>query len=136
MRVLGHAPVLRPAGAALAVIAAIVAFPGRSAAECGDYVHIVKDRVAAESSRLDDIFGQSEQKPPRSPCHGPNCSGNPSAPVPPITAPVSDAGSKELAARATSDANRADGREWVIAPGLRGSPTRLPSLIFHPPRAV
>ena len=129
---LPHTLFTRPVGIALAVLAAAACSPGRAAAECGDYVHIVKDDPVKASTP-----GHGEPIAPRPPCHGPGCSEKPATPVLPLTAPVTDTeGPKELAARTPGDADPAAGPGWVVPVEPAGRPSRIPNPIFHPPRAA
>ena len=99
-------------------------------AECGDYVHIVKDDTTTTPA------SPTPDRRPLLPCTGPNCSSRPTAPeaplAPPTTAPVV---AEEWAVQ-TASAKEPDGRSgWCQPAASDRLPARVPVSIFHPPRA-
>jgi hypothetical protein len=127
MMVSSRAQLLRPLGTALAVAVVVALAPGRAAAECGDYVHILNDRSDAPPA------GAPES--PRKPCHGPGCSNQPASPVP-LSAPAAPpADPKEGAARATDSPRDDDRTGWHLPSSPDAVPEHVPQPIFHPPRA-
>ena len=76
--------------AALLLVSAACASPGRASAECGDHVIILNGPAAANSKAPSAPTPDALPAAPRPPCHGPNCSGSPApkAPVAPLTAPT------------------------------------------------
>jgi hypothetical protein len=119
-------------GIALAIAASAVLSPGRAAAECGDYVHIVTNTHTSAPMPPDS---DSDPKAPRKPCDGPDCSGNPSPPVIPAGAPATwSTDSNNWVVGVVAVATQLIGPGWWI-PRL---PTKLPidreNPIFHPPR--
>jgi hypothetical protein len=130
MRPFSHRLSLRLCGVAFAALAAVACSSGRAAAACGDYVHVVTDGAQADSPAM-----PGEPDLPRPPCHGPGCSGQPTPPIPPLTAPVTEpTGAKELATRAAGDAGDHGGSARHPVPEAIGSPVRTSTPIFHPPR--
>jgi len=123
-----------PAGATLALLAAILNAPSSAHASCGDYL------MAGAHPAMSVATGTAPDSipvipAPHAPCSGPTCSGRaPLLPVtPPAPAPVS-------------------GEQWgcaVSLPALQGPgftscvletdtvlPTRCPNSIYHPPRVL
>ena len=129
---------IRRTGIALAIAAAAVCLPSRVGAACGDYVHIADTPVADDRGRATpDRPDASRGESPRPPCHGPGCSNGPATPTPPLTAPVTDSSRpKQLAARTAGDPDPAAGPGWHHPTDLCGPPFRVPTSIFHPPRAA
>lgn len=109
------------------LVAGWLAFaPGRAAAECGD--HVI---VAGQPAQPDP-----ESPPgPRQPCHGPNCSERPAAPLPPVTAPVTNPASQHDAATTTKhDARPSNAGARTALDDVPLPPLVLPAPIYHPPR--
>jgi hypothetical protein len=128
-----------PIDIALAIVAAVAFSSGTARAGCGDHVRVLDSSSTSftadgtpggRSTATDDHQGR-----PFLPCHGPDCSANPTTPVLPVgVSPVGSADTKCSAARgieAVDDGpccgwNRPiDGQEREIS---RTNP------IFHPPQ--
>lgn len=119
-------PDLRFAGGALLLACAVACAPARARAECGDYVHIPNGTQAADH--------QGDPAPGPKPCHGPNCSKAPAAPVTPLPAPAPTPPEAKACPAGLRDVG--DGQSsWRLPPATAGRPTQLPSSVFHPPRA-
>lgn len=128
MRILSSRPVVKSVGIAVAILVVIACAPGQAKAECGDYVHIIKD-APAEAGKTVPLQ--------KAPCNGPNCSGKPATPPAPLTAPVTESEVSEPfadASRNGDDSNHA--REMLSRDLAVILPSTIPSSIFHPPRAA
>ena len=129
--------VVRAIGIALAITAGVAFSPARASAGCGDYVHLAGQMAGPTGNAMPLPANHEREDLPRPPCHGPGCSNRPSQPIPPLTAPVAESGgAKELAARANTNDDRADGLSRHRIPRTIGSPIHLPTPIFDPPRAA
>jgi hypothetical protein len=127
--------------AALLLVAGVLFSPGRSSAECGDYLTIHKQRSEANGDRAMPVSEQDVEYnfghslPSKQPCHGPNCSSSPVREFPPL-APVIPTGPqlKDLAQQLYStDQETALGSEFARDnPSVR--PIHRASSVFHPPR--
>lgn len=123
--------VARTAGIALAIALGVAFFSGRTAAGCGDYVHIA-GRPAPPAGAATPL----DKNLPHPPCHGPECSSRPPQPNMPLSTPVAESdGTKALAVGSDVSDARADGSSPHRNPRTIGSPTHLPTFIFDPPRA-
>jgi len=120
--------------AALLLVAAACATPGRATAECGDYVAILNAR--AHSGGLTPPAPIEAPAPLEAPCSGPNCSRRPDRHAPPLApAPVSETFGKELA-QVFGPFDPLDVVPASRAPALISPrPVSRASSIFHPPRA-
>jgi hypothetical protein len=127
-------------GVAIATVAVMVSSANRAEAACGDYIHYPSATAPTDTPTnnpgVADSHAPDGADLPPQPCHGPNCSRKPSAPVTPI-------------APATPSPN--DGKVCGIIPILTGDSTpaegsrspadgrfatlQRPNPIFHPPRA-
>ena len=120
---------IKPVGIAIAVLVVAALSPSRAAAECGDYVLVLKNG-SGES-------GTQTQHSPLKPCDGPNCSSKPGTPTAPLTVPVNDTeSSKQFASGSGSDSDSTDSKKLFARQLLLNLPAPLPSSIFHPPRAA
>lgn len=130
----GRLPSLRTAVATALLVAGVAFAPGRAAAECGDYVRVDGRPMAGHDPGAPGHADPGWPTPAK-PCHGPNCSGNPSTPAPPLTAPVADpSGLKAWAARFVADLGAdAGGRSLPPLTSDSGAVSR-PGSVFHPPR--
>jgi hypothetical protein len=111
-------PSPRLCGAAFAAIAAVALSSGRANAECGDYVHIVKDGIAADGS----------------PCRGPGCSNKPATPDLPMTASSTERTGAKLVAACDLAAEGSPECTRTRFPCSIGLPNHISTPIFHPPR--
>lgn len=120
---------------AIALLVGGVAFaPGRAAADCGDYVRIAGRPMAGHDTPTPG-HADPEMPTPAKPCHGPNCSSNPTTPAPPLTAPVTDpSGSKEWAARFVAAEGADAGTDSLPPITSDAGAVSRPGTIFHPPR--
>lgn len=113
----------RAIGIAIAILVVAACSPSRAVAECGDYVHIVKN------------VPETGSQAPQAPCEGPNCSSKPATPTAPLTAPVNDSESaKQITSRSGCDADLDDNRERITRQHLSDLPDPILASIFHPPR--
>jgi hypothetical protein len=99
-----------------------------AAAGCGDYLTIIDP-----DGKIQSPVGH-DNAPVKAPCHGPNCSASPKAPapIPPsLTSPGPVVKAMVEVSREQPGSPGYDG----LTPPTDGSPTRLTSSIFHPPRA-
>ena len=121
------ARMLRAVGVAILPAVALLCCAQPAKAGCGDYVTII-----GPDGKILTPAGHG-YNPAKLPCHGPNCSASPKepAPIPPeITSSVPVV--KAMAEVSHDQTGPSlDNRLPVPADG---SPTRLTSTIFHPPR--
>ena len=111
--------------AAFALLVLGVAAPGQLKAACGDYVTVGGKK--ASMTPHDAI------KPNAPPCHGPNCSQNPTAPVvPPAPPPTVTFG--EWANLLVRLADPFPTRRSLVVDGNAAHPIHHSDPIFHPPR--
>ena len=107
----------------------LLAGSGRAVAGCGDHVVMMKRNA---EGHIEPASAENQSKPP---CHGPNCSASPvDQPAPLTSAPVQQTSVKEVFTPPAPS-------ESADPPGVRrpfefpsGSPVRLTTSIFHPPR--
>jgi len=119
--------------AALLLVAAACASPGRADAGCGDYVTILNGPAGSAHHPMPDA--DHPAAPANAPCHGPNCSGAPARDNPPL-APVTPVGpqGKELA-HSIGLVNVAGAQRPAFDRDLTSPrPVRRASSVFHPPR--
>jgi hypothetical protein len=123
----GWTRVLRAVGAAVVPAVLWLCCANSAAAGCGDYVTILGPDGRPQVPAGHDM-------PTKGPCQGPNCSGGPKAPAPIPPAPTSPAPVvKGLAPLA--DGHPALAGSGFLPPPTDGTPVRLASSVFHPPRA-
>jgi hypothetical protein len=120
--------VFRAVGAAVVPAVVLLCCANSAAAGCGDYVTIL-----GPDGKLQMPAGHGNE-PTKAPCHGPNCSGAPKAPAPIPPAPTSPAPVVK-ALVPLADGQPGDPGRGRLPPPPDGSPVRLTSFIFHPPRA-
>ena len=122
MTLIPRLPVRAVAVAVLAV-AGVALAPGGAAASCGEHVQIVTDHPSTP-----------QPAGPAAPC--PGCSKAPVTPVLPLSAPVpSPSESEHSGALTAAAAGLRPSPGWTHAMTANPQPVRLPSTIFHPPRA-
>jgi hypothetical protein len=119
--------VARTAGVALLPAVVVLCCTGRASAECGDYV-----RLLGPDGRV-QTPADHDPMPGERPCHGPNCQGAPKAPLPVPPAPTHAPDTKGLVVGDASQAGNDSTNHFPTESD--GSPVRLPTSIFHPPRA-
>jgi hypothetical protein len=119
---------VRPAGVALLPAVVMLCCAGRASAGCGDYV-----RIVGPDGQVQSPVGH-DPMPGERPCQGPNCSGGPKAPAPIPPAPT---GPAPVVKGLVPHADRHGGLRTAgcLPPPADASPVRLPTSIFHPPRA-
>ena len=137
MRPLPPNLILRLVATGLLVALGVGVTPGRAAAECGDYVTVLGEQVSHGSPQPDADRSHGMPARPDRPCHGPNCSSNPTTPAVPVSPPVtSPSDSKNLVAGLVGDRDDFPGAGWSLSLTSEGRVVRHPRSIFHPPRAV
>jgi hypothetical protein len=122
--------------AALLLVAAACASPGRASAECGDYVVVLNGQTLTHSAERPPSTSLTREAPadPKGPCSGPNCSRSPDHPVPPFApAPAPGPHGKEAAQTLGSD-EPAECRSSRLDDFISPRPVRRAVSIFHPPR--
>jgi len=132
--------IARACGVVLAIAGGAAFSPGRAAAECGDYVHIVNGTHSPTSAPglpatlPPDAGGQPES--PRKPCDGTNCSGKPSPPaIPPGVPSAGPSDYKSCAVGTATSPAQMIGTGWGIPVETNEPPIHRGNPIFHPPRA-
>jgi len=125
---------LRGWRAALLLVAAAYATPGRASAGCGDYVTILNDSSGASHHHVMPAPGEATESPAKPPCHGPNCSESPARHFPPVPPVPVSAPAKELTHSFGSLAGANDRRRSFDRDDSSPRPIRNPSSVFHPPR--
>jgi hypothetical protein len=134
MAIRSRTAVLRVTGGGLLLAAAVLLAPAQAAAGCGDYVTVLNDGPAGNSTTPHGPTGDHgpAHNGPVKPCHGPGCRDAPGhlpVPIPPPTAgsPPHDA----LPAASACPEPPGVGR---LPTGPSLSPRHVPRPIFHPPR--
>lgn len=123
-------PSVRLVVAAGLLAAGVACLPGRAAAQCGDHVLIAGQPIADHPSHPD-----SSPALPKKPCHGPNCSSNPTTPTVPPTAPSDGRGSAERWAAGFLAAIASDASSQTLPPLTSDAGTvRRPDPLLDPPR--
>jgi len=124
-------------GVAIAIVAVVLLAPRTASAGCGDHVRIIdKSQVPTESGGL-PVYKPSgrNQELPHLPCHGPDCSANPSVPAMPMSVPAGGSpDTKSFAFPELEVLKEGTGSRWH---GRDEGPQREISRtnpIFHPPR--
>ena len=117
-------PRLLRAGGVAITAAVVLGCAARADAACGEYVKILG---------LADTAHPPDHAPPKTPCHGPNCTGGPRAPAPVPPAPAGPAAAVKALVPAVP-ADSSDPFAGLFAVHPVGDPVRRPSAIFHPPR--
>ena len=120
----------RRAGVAALVLVALALAPNRAAAGCGDSL-TVQYGEAADHPMESPV---TDRHDPLSPCHGPECSGQPPVPFTPATPPVSQ-GPDAKAYTISPDDPSGSGSEGIEPTPAGHGPVDRPTPIYHPPRA-
>jgi hypothetical protein len=120
--------------AALLLVAAACATPGRAAAECGDHVVILNGPHARANPGHAAPPAADESPAPARPCSGPNCSRRSGHhPAPPAPVPNTGPGGKEVAP-ILGAVEPPDGASARFDDCTSPRPIRRASTVFHPPR--
>ncbi len=143
---LQNAAGLRFAGRRLVIVAAIwlvaAALPSSAVASCGNYLFRHGKAVDATHASMSDPSDARSQKSetnrqqsefPETPCHGPNCSGNPIPLMPVPVAPTNLVRGFDQAAVLESLAQTPILRRAVEIPTSERGACFVPSSIFRPP---
>ncbi len=129
---------LRLAGWALPLLVWLCCAPSAARASCGDYVVTRAphsgDMTAAAHPAADGPLQLSAS--PHKPCHGPNCSGNPTVPQPLSAPTVTPPVPPEWGWLVATPPPAPPGGGTCLAPSASSHPTHLASSIFHPPRSA
>jgi hypothetical protein len=122
--------------AALLLVAAAFATPGRATAECGDHVVILTAPLGEHRPATAGSHTDAPPRPVKVPCHGPDCSAPPAPADTLWTVPsAKDPRESNAAALAAAVGHAATHSvEWSI-PGPDCTPTSRPFAPFHPPKS-
>jgi hypothetical protein len=119
---------------ALLLVAGALLSPQRASAECGSHVTVLNPTAESRHDAMPPADGHGQPLTP--PCQGPNCSGAPERPVPPVPPASTDGQIKELASGAGL-LDRSDPPHFPFDRAAASArPIHRPFSIFHPPPAV
>jgi hypothetical protein len=120
------------AGWALPIVAVLCCAPSVARAGCGDYVVTKLPHLALAGHQAD----MPAPANPHKPCHGPNCSRGPTAPLPLSVPTVTPPSPSEWGWLAATPVPAPPHAGACLAESSSPRPTHLASGIFHPPRAA
>jgi len=113
---------------ALAMLVGVAFAPTRAAAGCGDY------DMPAHPPALEKLLAKPGPEPVKPRCHGPNCSNLPAVPAPLPKTPVPIPAGDDFTSLPSDTPDSAVASRPRPADHADRSPTRVATVIYHPPR--